>query len=391
MANLSFLKKYSEKIQRSKNRVNRFWDFESDDRNPIIIFKYPNYNLSQELLVDWDKYLTDKELSLQVKLEAIKEHLEFIDDDYIPYIDIFMGTPLVASAFGCEVEFFKDKDPWVRGAVINDYKEIDKITVPDLKRKGLTKETIDLIEYYKSATNGKLPISLPDIQGPLSVAIDLMGAEKVYMGFHDDPKRMRDLLDIISEAIVKFINIILKKIDDNEYIFDWLGIYGPREKRGIRISEDNIISISEGLYKEFIEPVHIRIIDEINGGIIHWCGNGRHNFNNIARIEKITGIHNSSMGDASIIREQMEELNLLYKKDNKEVFYFNCLGLPCSKDDIDDLIKDSKKYKGTLINTGVPIDDFGISYNYKKDKFGYKKFKEDPLEILKELLRKNNQ
>lgn len=389
MIDLSFLKKYSEKIQKSKSVVDKFWNFDLEDRNPVIVFKYPNYSMSQDLLVDWDKYLTDKELSLQTKIEAIKEHLELIDDEYLPYIDIFMGTPLIPSAFGCKVKFFKDKDPWAEGKIINDYKDIDKITIPDFKKSILMKNTIDFIDYYKAQTNGKLPVSLPDVQGPLSVAIDLMGTEKAYLGFNDDPERMKKLFEIISETIVKFLNIILGKIDDNEYLFDWLGIYGPKEKRAIRISEDNIISVSKELYKEFIEPFHTKIINELNGGVIHWCGNGKHNFSNIVGINKITGIHNTSMGDTVVIKEQIEELNLLYKNQNKKVFYLNCLSSPCDMDDIDYLIEDSRKYKGTLINIGFPTNNFGISYNFKKDRFGYENFRQDPLEIIKEFLRRN--
>ena len=385
--NLDFLKKYSERVQKSKEVIQKAWNFEKVPYIPTIVYNYPNYTLDQKLLVSWDKYLLEKELSLTIKIKSIKDHLKKLDDDYIPYIDTFMGTPVSASSFDAKVRFFKDKDPWIIDRAIKSIKEIDKLKKPDTKKSGLTKIILDFIDYWKIETNDKIPISIPDIQSPVSVGIDLMGAEKFYLGLLDDPNRIHKLLEIITEVIIDFLKILIPKVEHESGFFEWTGIYFPKNKGKVRISEDNLVSVSSNMYLEFMQPYHEMIFKETGGGIIHWCGDGSNNFSNILEIDNLTGVHNSSMGDLNLIADQVQKLNIINNKFNKKIVYFNSMGVPSSEKMVNKILKVIKKNNG-YINQIFNTNTFGSVFYLTKSGPSFGKFVDEPQFTINSFLKK---
>ncbi|MHB8276861.1 MAG: uroporphyrinogen decarboxylase family protein [Candidatus Humimicrobiaceae bacterium] len=385
--NIDFLNKYSDRIQETKKTIKSVWNYENTSHIPALVFFYPNFGFRRDKFVPWDKYLQNKELSLQIKLDAIKEHFDNIDDDYLPYIDSFTGTPLLASAFGGEVKFFSDKDPWIEDRIIKEYKDIDKLKKPDARNSGLLKISLEYIDYWKRETKEKIPISLPDIQGPLSIAIDLMGAQSFYLGLYDVPDKIHNLLQIISELLADYLKIVIGKIKNEDGIFDWTGILFPNGKGCARISEDNLISLSSDMYNEFLKPYNEYILKEISGGIIHWCGNGENNFENVISLKNLTGIHNSNMGDLDLMINQIDRLNNLERKTAKKLVYFNGMLMPVEKKYVEKILSRQKDYKGFFNHIFVPVNDYGLSYNAVDKKGGYEKYKDDHYEVLSEFLR----
>jgi uroporphyrinogen-III decarboxylase len=386
--NIDFLNKYSDRIQETKKTIKSVWNYEDVTHIPSVVYFYPNYGFKRDKFVPWDKYLKNKELSLQIKLNAIKEHLENIDDDYLPYIDSFTGTPLIASAFGGKVKFFSDKDPWIEDRIIKDYKDIDKLKKPNARNSEFLKMTLEYIDYWKKETKDIIPISLPDIQGPLSVAIDLMGAQLFYLGLYDAPSKIHNLLQIISELLIDYLKIVIKKVKNEDGIFDWTGILFPNGKGCARISEDNLISLSSDMYIEFLKPYNEQILKEIGGGIIHWCGNGENNFGNVISLKGLTGIHNSSMGDLDLMISQIDKLNNLEIKTAKKIIYFNGIIMPVEKKFVKEILSKQSGYRGFFNHIFVPVNDYGISYYNSVDKKGgYEKYRDDHYEILSEFLK----
>ena len=387
MLNLDFLSKYEDRIQKSRDVIKKAWNFEKVPYTPTIIYYYPHYTIDQKLLVPWDKYLLEKELSLTIKIKSIEDHLKNINDDYIPYIDTFMGTPIIASSFGANVKFFQDKDPWISSTLIKNIKEIDKLKKPDIKKSGLTKTILDFIDYWKIETNDRIPISIPDIQSPLSVGIDLMGAENFYLGLKDDPPRIHKLLKIVAEVIIDFIKALIPRVEYNNEFFEWTGIYFPKDKGKVRISEDNLVSVSSETYLEFLQPYNEMILNEIGGGIIHWCGDGGNNFENVIKIKNLSGVHNSSMGNLNLIADQIHRLNEINKKYNKKIFYFNSIGVPSRENMVDEILKKLKKYNGHIHQIFM-TNSFGSVFYLTKTGPSFEKFGDEPRFTVNNFLQK---
>ena len=73
------------------------------------------------------KYFSSKEMQLQAELEVLawRDTLE-IDDMFVPHLQPMGGVTVFASAFGCDVEFFKHTMPWAH-PVIKHNDPADKV------------------------------------------------------------------------------------------------------------------------------------------------------------------------------------------------------------------------------------------------------------------------
>jgi hypothetical protein len=384
MVNLDFLKRYEEKIAYSKKVFKSFWELEKIDHMPATAWIPGYYSIDHGMLCPPGKYFTDKKINLNVQLKSIESHLHYFDDLYIPHIDTFIGTPVIASVFGGKIKYFEDKDPWVENQIIHDYKDIDRLKKPDPFKGGLTKKILEWIDYWKLATGDRIPMSITDMQGPLSVAIDLMGASNFYLGLYDDPKRVKKLLEIITELFIDFLNIIYPRVAVEDGVNEWTGIFIPSGRGKCRLSEDNLISISSEMYSEFLHPFNEMIFKETGGGILHWCGDGSNNFENVLASEGITGLHNSSLGDMDLIIRQIEGTNRFNADTGKKVVYFSSMVLPNKKRWVNELLKRQRGYRGVLNFIFLSLDGYGVSFDTGEGMGGYKMMEDDPIEVIKE-------
>jgi hypothetical protein len=384
MVNLDFLNRYEEKIVKSRKVFASFWELEKMDHTPAAVWIPGFYSIDRGMLCSPGEYFTDKEINLNVQMESIESHLKNLDDVYIPHIDTFIGTPVIASVFGGKIKYFKDKDPWIENHIINDYKDIDRLKKPDPLKVGLTKKILEWIDFWKSATRDRIPMSITDMQGPLSVAIDLMGASKFYLGLYDDPKRVKKLLEIIAEVFIDFINIIYPRVAVEDGVNEWTGIFIPSGRGKCRLSEDNLISISSEMYSEFLHPFNEMIFKETGGGILHWCGDGSNNFENVLTSDCLTGVHNSSLGDMDLIIRQIGDINRLNTDTGKRMVYFSSMVLPNKKRWVYELLQRQRGCRGVLNFVFLPLDGYGVSFDTGEGKGGYKEMEDDSIEIVKE-------
>ena len=372
---LGFLKKYEERIKNSKKRINNCFNNKYLDIIPII------FNFSPYYLVKYDKneikrYFSNPYSALEIHIESIKEHLEYIEDDYVPYLNPFFGVCALSSGFGGLVRFFNDKDPWLETKIINDYKDIDKLKKPDAKSAGLMKMVFNLMKVWKREVKDRISIGHTDIQGPVSICIDIMGVEKFFIGIIDDPKRIHNLLEIVTEYIIDCLKLsynIIGERNDGYFIAD---VYIPKGYGKVRISEDNLVFISKEFCRKFLTPYIERIFKEINKGIIHWCGDAYENISEILRMNGITAFNNTSMGDIDIIKKQN---NLSIEKG---IVFENAIVLPNAEwfKKANSIIRK----KNIIHQIIVPSDKFGISFE------GYESISCDKLDNINRIIGINS-
>jgi len=371
---LAFLEKYREKIKKSKTTLENFYRSRKLETCPII-FNLSPYYLLKNNKVDVKNYFSSPFSALEIQLKSIEEHLEIIKDDYIPYLSPYYGVCAMASGFGGKVTFYEDKDPWLNEHIIKDFKDINKVKKPDPERSGLMTSVFNLMRVWKKEVKGKIPLGHTDIQGPISICIDLMGAEKFFLGVIDCPEKIHNLLEIVTEYIISVLKISYRIIGDGDGHY-LTGIYVPAGFGKVRISEDNIVFISSEFCEEFLNPYIEHIFYEIGNGIIHWCGDGYKNLDEILKIKNITGINNCSMGNINIIKKQ-NEISI-----KRKIFYQNEVILPKPEwfIKLNDIIK--KEY--LIHHFIVPSDEFGVSFN------GYEAIGEDKINCINNLLKINN-
>lgn len=372
---LSFLEKYKDRVKRSKKVLENCYK-NADLKNIPLLFNISPYYFIKSNRIETKKYFSSPLSALETQLKSIEDRLEVIEDDYVPYLNPYYGVCALASGFGGRVTFYDDKDPWLNEYVINDFKDIDKLKKPDPKNAGLLINVFDLMKTWRREVGDRIPLGHTDMQGPISIGIDLMGVENFFIGIIDHPKKMHKLLEVITEYIIdtlKYTYEIIGERDDGYFI---AGVYVPVGFGKVRLSEDNIVFISAEFCREFLDPYIERIFSESGNGSVHWCGDGFNNIGQILNIKGIMGLNNCSMGDIDILKKQNE-----ISVKNK-IIYHNEAILPKPEwfSKVNEIIK--KEY--FLNHFIVPSDEFGISFD------GYETFSEDKIDCINKIIKINN-
>ena len=92
---------------------------------------------------------------------------EWLDDDAIPYVDVYSGTEIFAAAFGCDV-WRGDGGTFARPAV-TDASQVAGLAVPDISHPSLAVLFEIGDELHRRAGDGVL-MKIPDIQSPMDIA-----------------------------------------------------------------------------------------------------------------------------------------------------------------------------------------------------------------------------
>ena len=101
MPHLSFLDRHAERIAESREAILRFWNLQPNPRRiPVTVYVPRTFSLADGALCSAGAYYTDKDANLRAQLSSLRARLECLQDDFLPYLDTYIGTPVVASAFG---------------------------------------------------------------------------------------------------------------------------------------------------------------------------------------------------------------------------------------------------------------------------------------------------
>jgi len=124
----------------------------------------------------------------------------------------------------------------------------------------------------------------PDLQGPMNVCEMLWGSS-LYLDLYDKPDLVRDFLSLITETYICFMrrwNEIVTPLDGNAV--HWSMLHRGR----IMVRNDASTNLSPAMYEDFARPCDQRLLAELGGGGIHFCGRGDHL---IAQFSQLSGLH----------------------------------------------------------------------------------------------------
>jgi uroporphyrinogen-III decarboxylase len=275
-------------IEERKDFLTRLWKLEKVDRPGYMLNGFavgeendpdrPPPASTREWFMNWD-------LMLKSQLYEIKLRSQ-LKDDYIPHLFPYLGTGVLASAFGCEVIYPEVEQPWTKPIVRNP-EDVYKLKEPE-PTGGLLKDVLDLTKFMVEKTNGELPIRMTDIQGPLDTASLIWEYSSFLTAMYTAPDAVHTLLDMVTELIIDFVP--MQKELCEEFIPNHCpGVWVP-EDWGISISEDLVAVVSPHLYEEFAIPYNQKLADAFNGLHIHSCGNFAFNYENLKKIDKLRGV-----------------------------------------------------------------------------------------------------
>ncbi|MEN6576449.1 MAG: hypothetical protein ABFD90_08905 [Phycisphaerales bacterium] len=224
------------------------------------------------------------------------------------------GTAILPSLFGAEI-FLMDRDidtlpacrPLEGGA--DAAKRLLDRGVPDLE-SGQGEIVFRMGEYFGQLLreyprlSRHVHIYHPDLQGPMNVCEMLWGGS-LYVDFYDKPDLIKDFLALITETYIRFMrrwDQIMQAGGGRPeaggtyslqppasglpcgYATHWSMLHRGR----IMVRNDASTNLSPAMYEEFAKPCDQRLLDELGGGAIHFCGRGDHF---IAKVAGLSGVH----------------------------------------------------------------------------------------------------
>jgi len=205
------------------------------------------------------------------------------------------GTIQIASLLGGEWKMPGDTYPWVDPVKEKEkLKEIAENRDEPEMEKGVMPRTKRTLEYYNEKL-GRYPkidrtvqISLPDLQGPMDTAEQLWGSG-IYYAFYEEP----ELLDNLLKKVVDTMLVVIKEI--RKYTKDRLDPAANTQQGYVipgrlLIRNDSSIMLSPAMYAERVRPHDQRLLDEVGGGAVHFCGNGEHLVDKLLEMSKMYGL-----------------------------------------------------------------------------------------------------
>ncbi len=295
---------YEQRISDSYARIKAAFSHKKSDRMPFQISDV-NYCVAGQTAGSIpNDYFTNPATMLRYQVAKIEKHMERYDDDYIPFLFPWYGTGVVPSALGCHITFQDNMDPVACGAIIKSPEDVKRLSEPDPRKDGLMPVVLETIRYFREHSN--LPISFTDPQGPLNIALTLVGVSTFFIWLYEYPVVVHELMDFCTEVFIRWMKVQKAEIGEAGRCCFPHGIILPEEFGNVWLADDDCIAISAEQYKEFVVPYNARIFKAFGGGTLHFCGTAEHQLENFLNTEGIVGINNFCMGNFKQIYRMQE-------------------------------------------------------------------------------------
>lgn len=281
-----------EEIERRKEFLTHLWHLDEVERPGYMLNGFavadekdpdkPAPTTTREWFLNW-------EVMLKSQLYEIKLRSQ-LKDDYIPNLFPYLGTGVLASAFGCEIIYPEVEQPWTKPIVFSP-DDVYKLKEPE-PTDGLLKDVLELTKFMAERTKGEIPIRVTDIQGPLDTASLIWEYSSFLTAMYEAPDAVHTILDMVTNLIIDFVSTQKELCEElgAEFVPNHCpGVWVPQDW-GISISEDLVAVVSPHLYEEFALPYNQRLASAFNGLHIHSCGNFTFNYENLRKIDKLRGV-----------------------------------------------------------------------------------------------------
>lgn len=257
-----------ERLEASKKRIRAFNRDETPDRYPFVC---------SNLGFDYYDDVMPKEERLQRMLDEILAH-GHTRDDFIPHFFPGCRVGTIPNMFGArEIIVTRDdgvKEYGVCEKLLGPDDDPANLPEPEIQPGSIAAGWLEMQEYVLEETEGRLPVSVIDMQGPMDVAAQLWGYENLFADAMDEGARSQTLLTRCTDA---FIQLWQKQVDllgdafVGTHLFGWNWVeQGPGH--GATASMDCMAMISGDFFLSYTRNHLSRIAEAFGGLTIHSCG-----------------------------------------------------------------------------------------------------------------------
>ena len=299
----------SQKCRDSIERINRAFKYENNDFSEVpLILQTNSYWLTGHSPEEIPQDIFENHASmLDFQVKGIENHLNNVDDDYIPYLMPWYGVGVVPNLFGCNIKFFKSDDPASTTYGIKKLEDVKKMKIPDFHKNDLSKKVLETIKYFKE--NSSIPVGVTDMQSTLDCITLIAGYENLFYWMKDRPDLVDVLFEVVNDTLIEWVK--LQKQVNGEKINSSNGLINVWTPDGIGIwfSDDDAVILSPDLFKRFVLSKYDKLFGAFGSGMVHWCGNANHQVENYLNISPIRAVHNYMLGNVDSAIPLQKELS----------------------------------------------------------------------------------
>lgn len=207
------------------------------------------------------------------------------------------GTSIIPSLFGVKIFYMEEHMNTLPTSwpLVNSLEEIETILeqgIPDLYQS-FGRKTLEMGKYFVNLTRQypkikrHVHIYHPDLQGPMDICELLLGSQ-LFLFIMDAPTLIKKLLSLITDTYIAFMNEWKKIVGTPpSYSAHWSMLH----KGEIMLRDDSAMNFSPAMFDEFIKPYDQRLLEEFDGGAIHFCGRGDHYIASMSQMSHLHAIH----------------------------------------------------------------------------------------------------
>ena len=277
----------AERLAKSKERWRRLWAAEKPlDRLPYIVepmFAYYDVSPAEERL---NRYL-DHSISRG-----------FVDDDFIPSFFPGCRQGTIPSMFGAR-EIIAGDD-YTCEKILLGPEDAARLPEPSLGEGTIAHEWLALARYVAERTEGRFPVHVTDMQGPVDVAGQLWGYEDLYIAAYTQPEVYDALLEKTTRAFIRLWKAQKEALGPLFIGTHLTGYSYLPEGFGATVSVDSLVMVSGDFYERFFRPYLTRISEEFGGLVIHSCGNFQQLIPQLLATPNIRGLNASQMSPSQL-------------------------------------------------------------------------------------------
>ncbi len=272
------LEKIYAKITRRKRRWLDLYDAHRPGTRLVLVRWMPDLperpwphleNAAERVEWAWLKY--------QMQLEQ----LEWLEDDSLPFLDVYTGTEIFAAAFGCRTYYPENDMPFAMPR-IHSAEEVAGISIPALDAPPV-RILFEMAEELRRRAGPEALLHMVDLQSPMDICALIWDKTTFYPALIQEPEAVQELARKVQTFLVMFLDEWFARFG-REFIAHYPDYYMPY---GITLSEDEVGAVSGRMFNRLFLPELAALSERYGAMGMHCCANARHQWENWKKIPNL--------------------------------------------------------------------------------------------------------
>jgi hypothetical protein len=216
-----------------------------------------------------------------------------LKDDFIPALFPGCRQSTIPNMFGIE-EIVVDHDFTCARLPVTP-EAIDALPEPAIRPGSVARQWLDRQAEWLEKTEGRLPINVVDMQGPMDAAAQVFGYDGLFLLAYTDRERFDRIMGLFSDAFVMFWGAQKELLGDLFVPTHLFGFNWVPPNTCATLSADCLVMLSPDFFAEFLKPSLDRISTAFGGVAVHSCGDFSHLVRSLHQLHDLRGINASQL------------------------------------------------------------------------------------------------